>query len=293
MIKESFTEGDFSQCSCNVSMKQEKEKMLMKKVRKRRKVCAILAALAMTAGMMPGMTAQAATGQNGEPLEESAGNPSLKLWYDEMAGTNASGNAYDNSESFYKALPIGNGRVGAMVYGNYPNEKFDLNEATFWSGGPGTNDRAGAADKFEEAQQLVYKGQYSQADSFVSSNIIGGGEAKYQSVGTLELAFGHDKVSDYSRQLDLNTGVVSSQYVYEGKTYQRESFVSYPDDVMVTRITCDTPGSVSFTAKYSSSLTGQYEVSTEGDDTGNGRACRRRGWCKLCFVVSDADKGTE
>ena len=65
----------------------------------------------------------------------------------------------------------------------------------------------------------------------------------------------------------MNTGVVSSQYTYDGKQYLRESFVSYPDEIMVTRITCDTPGSVSFTAKYSSSLTGQYEVSTDGDDT--------------------------
>ena len=238
----------------------------MKKGKTYRKVCAILTAFAMTATFMPGVTAQAAPEQT-DPIQSSSGNPSLKLWYDEMAGTNASGNAYDNSESFYKALPIGNGRVGAMVYGNYPTEKFDLNEATFWSGGPGKNDKAGAADKIDQAKQLVYDGQYSQADSFVSSNIIGGGEAKYQSVGTLELQFGHDEVSDYSRQLDMNTGVVSSQYTYDGRQYLRESFVSYPDEIMVTRITCDTPGSVSFTAKYSSSLTGQYEVSTDGDDT--------------------------
>ena len=238
----------------------------MKKGKTYRKVCAILTAFAMTATFMPGVTAQAAPDQT-DPIQSSSGNPSLKLWYDEMAGTNASGNAYDNSESFYKALPIGNGRVGAMVYGNYPTEKFDLNEATFWSGGPGKNDKAGAADKIDQAKQLVYDGQYSQADSFVSSNIIGGGEAKYQSVGTLELQFGHDEVSDYSRQLDMNTGVVSSQYTYDGKQYLRESFVSYPDEIMVTRITCDTLGSVSFTAKYSSSLTGQYEVSTDGDDT--------------------------
>ena len=93
----------------------------MKKGKTYRKVCAILTAFAMTATFMPGVTAQAAPDQT-DPIQSSSGNPSLKLWYDEMAGTNASGNAYDNSESFYKALPIGNGRVGAMVYGNYPTE---------------------------------------------------------------------------------------------------------------------------------------------------------------------------
>lgn len=120
----------------------------MRKRAKYRKACAILTAFAMTATFMPGMAVQAAPEQT-EPVQVSSENPSLKLWYDEMAGTNASGNAYDTSESFYKALPIGNGRVGAMVYGNYPTEKFDLNEATFWSGGPGKNDKAGAADKID------------------------------------------------------------------------------------------------------------------------------------------------
>lgn len=184
-----------------------------------------------------------------------------------MAGTNASGNPYDNNESFYKAMPIGNGRIGAMVYGNYPDEKIDLNEATFWSGGPGTNDKAGAADKIAQAQALEYAGKYTDADTYITNNLIGGGEAKYQSVGDLELAFGHTDVTNYSRQLDMNTGVVSCDYDCDGKTYHRESFVSYPDQVLVTKISCTTPGSISLTAKYGCSLTGQFAVSTDGSDT--------------------------
>jgi len=140
----------------------------------------------------------------------------LKLWYNSMAGTNFSGNAYDLNESFYKALPLGNGRIGAMVYGNYPNEKIDLNEATFWSSGPGNNNKAGAANLLKTAQDQLFAGQYIAGSNTVA-NMIGGGEAKYQSVGDLTLAFGHSSVSGYSRQLDMNTGVVSCGYTYNGK----------------------------------------------------------------------------
>lgn len=196
----------------------------------------------------------------------AASDNDLILWYNSMAGTNFSGNAYDNNESFYKALPLGNGRIGAMVYGNYPDERIDLNECTFWSSGPGNNNKAGAANLLKTAQDQLFAGQYKNGDDTISK-MIGGGQAKYQSIGELNLAFGHNTVSGYSRQLDMNTGVVSSDYTYNGKKYRRESFVSYPDQVMVTKITCSSAGSISFTASYSSSLTGQYSVSTAGSDT--------------------------
>ncbi len=190
----------------------------------------------------------------------------LKLWYNSMAGTNFSGNAYDNNEAFYKALPLGNGRIGAMVYGNCPDERIDLNEATFWSSGPSNNNKSGAANSLKTAQDQMFAENYTAGTNTVKG-MIGGGEAKYQSVGNLKLAFGHSTVSNYSRQLDMNTGVVSSDYIYNGKSYHRESFVSYPDQVMVTKITCNSAGSVSFTASYECSLTGQYTLSTAGSDT--------------------------
>jgi len=191
----------------------------------------------------------------------------LKLYYQSMAGTNFSGDPYDINEAFYKALPLGNGRIGAMVYGNYPDERIDLNESTFWSGGPGSNDKSGAANSLKTAQDQLFSGQYKTGDTTIKNNMIGGGEARYQSVGDLMLSFGHSSASNYSRQLDMNTGVVSCDYTYNGKTYHRESFVSYPDQVMVTKITCNSTGSISFTASYESSLTDQYTVSTSGPDT--------------------------
>ncbi len=229
----------------------------------------ILAGVLITSGNLPfsGYKSMAASQDMVETEDAIIQDNDLTLLYNSMAGSNFSGNPYDNNESFYKALPLGNGRIGAMVYGNYPDERIDLNEATFWSSGPGNNNRAGAANSLKTAQDQLFAGQYTNGSTTIAKSMIGGGEAKYQSIGDLKLSFGHSSVSNYSRQLDMNTGVVSSDYTYNGKKYHRESFVSYPDQIMVTKITCSSPGSISLTAAYESSLSGQYTVSTSGNDT--------------------------
>ncbi len=189
----------------------------------------------------------------------------LILRYDSMAGFVNTDNAFNNDESFYKALPIGNGRIGAMVYGNCPDELIDINECTVWSSGPGSNNREGGASHIKEAQDLIKNGRYNDANGVVGRYLIGGGEAKYQKVGALKLSFGHERVGDYSRQLDMNDAVSRTEYTFNGKKYTRESFVSHPDQVIVTRITCDSPNSVSLTAGYDGVLNGG--VTTDGNDT--------------------------
>ena len=191
----------------------------------------------------------------------------LVLHYDSAAGTAFSGNAWDNDESFYKALPLGNGRIGAMVYGNCPTERFDLNEATFWSGCPGSNNKKVSSDTMEQCWQQMLAGDYPAADRTIGSGMIGGGMAKYQSIGTLNLDTGHRDVTDYERHLDMNTAIAGCSYSCGGKKYNRESFVSHPDQVLVTRITCNTAGGVSLTASYDCSLKDQFSVETEGNDT--------------------------
>ena len=189
----------------------------------------------------------------------------LVLRYDSMAGFVNTDNAFNNDESFYKALPLGNGRIGAMVYGNCPDELIDINECTVWSSGPGSNNSGGAASHVREVQDLIKNGRYNDANSIVGQYFIGGGEAKYQKVGALKLSFGHERVGDYSRELDMNDAVSRTVYTFSGKKYTRETFVSHPDQVMVTRITCDSPGSVSLTAGYDGVLNGR--VYTDGSDT--------------------------
>ena len=189
----------------------------------------------------------------------------LVLRYNTMAGYTSTDNAFNNDESFYKALPLGNGRIGAMAYGNYPDELIDLNECTVWSSGPGSNNREGGANHIKEIQDYIKNGKFNDANSLVGRYLIGGGEAKYQKVGALKLSFGHKDVTGYSRELDMNDAVARTVYTCNGKKYTRETFVSYPDQVMVTRITCDSPSSVSLSAGYDGVLNGG--VTTDGNDT--------------------------
>ena len=228
-----------------------------------KKTAAALCAAVMTAAIalpMPLTTTIPA-------LAVTDSDPDLILHYDSPAGTKLGDNAWDNGDSFYKALPIGNGRIGAMVYGNCPTERFDLNESTFWSGNPGSNNRIVSSDTMEHAWQQMLAGDYPGADGTIGMNMIGGGMAKFQSVGTLNLDTGHRDVAGYERHLDMNTGVCGCTYSAGGSQYVRESFVSHPDQVMVTRISCSSAGGVSLTASYDCSLTGQFSVETDGNDT--------------------------
>ncbi len=237
---------------------------------KRLLICLIVIALLIATGSVfafsgifgkrrPSVEPQTAKPKSDDELDD------LKLWYDTMAGNNHSGDPNDLEESVYKALPQGNGRLGVMIYGNYPDEHIELNEATFWSAGPGTNDKDGAADHIGKAQELALSDDLVGAHEYVEKHLIGGYEAKYQSVGSLDLRFGHDTVSEYQRELDMRTGLVTADYVYNGVKYHRESFVSYPDQVMVMRITADKAGAITMTAEYDCSLAGQFERSAEGD----------------------------
>ena len=223
---------------------------------------------------------------------DSGYDPDLVMHYTTQAGTHSTDNAFDNDESFYKALPIGNGRIGAMIYGNTPTEWIDLNECTVWSAGPGSNDREGAAGYLKEAQGLLSQGKYTEASDLVGSKMIGGGQAKYQKVGMLKIASGHENVSDYSRQLDMNTGVATTTYTCGGKRYKQESFVSHPDQVMVMRISCETAGGVSCQIGYDGLLNG--DVAIDGDTliaTGHGDDdCWTRGavyYCSRTKVIPD------
>jgi len=189
----------------------------------------------------------------------------LVMRYTKSAGNVNTNNAFNNNESFYKALPVGNGRIGGMVYGNCPDELIDLNECTVWSSGPSNNNKDGAANYLKEAQNLLKDGKYKAANDLIGSRMIGGGEAKYQMVGGLKLSFGHKNVSGYTRSLDMNDAVARTEYTCNGVKYKRETFVSHPDDVMVTRITADRSGAVSMTLGYENVLNGG--VSTDGNDT--------------------------
>jgi alpha-L-fucosidase 2 len=162
----------------------------------------------------------------------------LKLWYN-----NPSGKVWEN------ALPIGNGRLGAMIYGNVEKETIQLNEHTVWSGSPNRNDNPLALDSLALIRQLIYDGKRKEAERVVNNSIItkkSHGQ-KFEPVGSLQLAFeGHDNFSNYSRELDIERAVTKTSYTVGGVTYTREALASFPDRVVVMRLTASKPGSISF-----------------------------------------------
>ncbi|MCW3099635.1 MAG: hypothetical protein JWL77_5253, partial [Chthonomonadaceae bacterium] len=171
-------------------------------------------------------------------------NPApLALWYDQPA------------TEWLQALPIGNGRLAAMVYGGTSKETLQLNEGTLWAGGPHDYDNPEALNALPQIRQLVFANELKRAQDLVNAHFMGRptGQAPYQTVGNLELDFGASAaVTDYRRQLDLDTALLSASYNAEGVRYLRETFASAPDQVIVLRLTADHPGKISFTLRYTS-----------------------------------------
>lgn len=161
-----------------------------------------------------------------------------RLWYREPAN------------DFLQALPLGNGRLGAMAYGGVESDVFELNVDTLWSGGPGRGDRLGASDQLEAVRAAVVGDQnYAAADRLIRQT-LGPFTQAYQPLATLSLDFGTQKpYSDYRRSLDLDQSVHTVSFEHDGVRFTRESFVSAPSGVMVIRLAADVPGAVSFTAR--------------------------------------------
>jgi alpha-L-fucosidase 2 len=167
----------------------------------------------------------------------------LKLWYKQP-----SGNTWEN------ALPIGNGRLGAMIYGNVDKETIQLNESTVWSGSPNRNDNPLALDSLAIIRQLIFDGKQKEAERIANRVIItkkSHGQM-FQPVGSLQLAFnGHDNYINYYRELDIEKAKTKTSYTVDNVTYTRESLASFPDGVIVMRLTASKPGSISFIASFS------------------------------------------
>lgn len=166
-------------------------------------------------------------------------NPSTLLWYTSPA------------EKWEDALPVGNGRIGAMIFGNYGEERIQLNEETYWSGGPYSTVVKGGYKVLPEIQKLVFEEKYLQAHKLYGRHLMGYPveQMKYQSLGNLHLFFDNqDKVTDYKRWLNMEEGVAGVSYVSNGITYERNVYASAPDQVIVIRLTADKPASISFKA---------------------------------------------
>ena len=166
----------------------------------------------------------------------------LKLWYN-----NPSGEKWEN------ALPIGNGRLGAMVYGNVSNEIIQLNEHTLWTGGPNRNDNPGCLDSLPVLRKMIFEGNQKEAEQLANRVIISKKSQgqMFEPAGELNLAFkGHENYTNYYRELDIEKAIAKITYQAADVTYTREVLASIPDRVIVMHLTANKAGHVSFTAFY-------------------------------------------
>ena len=168
------------------------------------------------------------------------------------------------AQKWAEALPVGNGRLGAMVFGKTDRERLQLNEQTIWTGQPYDPTRPGGPKALPEIQKLVFEGKWFEAEALFAKKMMGKpDQMKYQPLGDLFLEFpGHTNVMDYCRTLDLNTAIAGVSYSVDGVTFKREVFSSAQDQVMVVRLTADKPGSLSFNTL----LCGITNTNTPGDE---------------------------
>lgn len=163
------------------------------------------------------------------------------LWYKQPAN------------NWNEALPIGNGRIGGMVFGNVERDKIQLNEETVWAGGPGNNvPLHDVYPNIQKMRQLLFAGNYEAAQNLAEEtfprwnpedNNYG---MPYQTVGDLLLNFGQVNYRNYKRTLDIQNAISTLSYEANGVHYQREYFVSFPQQVMVVHLTADMLGKINF-----------------------------------------------
>ncbi|MDR0521648.1 MAG: glycoside hydrolase family 95 protein, partial [Planctomycetaceae bacterium] len=163
----------------------------------------------------------------------------LKLRYDAPA------------EQWTEALPLGNGRLGAMVFGNVPQEKIQLNEDTIWAGSPNNNYNPKALEALPEIRKRMFEKKWKEAQILAEETMTSPTNhgMPYQTAGNLNIAFpNHGSAENYSRELDLNTAVSTVRYTVDGTEYRRETFAALTGQVIVVRLTASQKGKINFTA---------------------------------------------
>jgi alpha-L-fucosidase 2 len=165
----------------------------------------------------------------------------LKLWYDKPA------------KEWVEALPLGNGRLGAMVFGDPQKETIQLNENTFWAGQPNRNDNPNAKAVLDEVRKLIFDGKYREAQQLVNEKFISKTShgMPYQTIGNIELTFeGHERYDRYYRELDLETASTTSRYAVKGTVFETKVFASLADNVIIAKISAPKRSSLQFSVSF-------------------------------------------
>lgn len=182
-----------------------------------------------------------------------------RLWYKQPASV------------WEEALPLGNGKLGAMVFGDTQQERIALNEDSVWYGGPRDRNNPDALANLGEIRSLLSEGRLKEAHDLSVMALSGVPETQrhYMPLGDLQLVFRYadnDTIESYSRELDVSSGIAAVSYSKGDIAYRRESFASFPDEVLVTRLTASKPGSISFTARLQRGRNRYYDELVKADD---------------------------
>lgn len=223
---------------------------------------------AVGAGLaLAGLAPSAVRAATPSPAWDSTGEDALKLWYRRPA------------TRWVEALPLGNGRLGAMVWGGIEHERLQLNEDTLYAGGPYEADTSGALEALPEVRRLIFAGEYAQAEALANAKMMARPlkQMPYQPLADVVLDFRDiPDISDYRRELDLDTAITRTQFKTWKTAHTREAFVSPVDQCIVMRVATDRPGAINLRISLDSDQ--QTQVSAEdGALLLRGRNSGRRG----------------
>ena len=173
------------------------------------------------------------------------------LWYDRPA------------KIWLEALPLGNSHMGAMVYGGTEVEEIQLNEESFWSGGPHHNNSPRSLQRLPEVRRLIFEGREKEAEDIINKDFITGPHGmRYLTLGSLRLRFadGQAPVKDYRRELNLAKALSTVTYEQQGVRFVRKTFSSLADGIVVMQLTASAPGAISFTLRHDCPLPSRAEA---------------------------------
>ena len=201
---------------------------------------------------LPVLLSGVANGQSEKPM---------RLWFNKPANASLADNknGWINNEEWLKALPIGNGFLGAMIFGDVNKERIQLNEKSLWSGSHNDSDNPKAYPSLDEIRQLLWAGKYKEATELTNRSQVcqgagsGNGNGSgapfgcFQTLGDLWIDFGKsDPFQAYHRELDMNNGVVQVSYLQNDIQFKREIFTSFPDRALVIRLSANKKGALNF-----------------------------------------------
>ncbi len=183
-------------------------------------------------------------------------NPSLTLWYDKPAS------------NWTEALPIGNGRLGGMIYGGTENETIQFNEETLWSGQPHDYAHPGAYQYLDKIRNLLWAGKQDEATNLANEQFMSQpfGQQCYEPFGNILLNFpGHEHAANYLRKLDLEDAISSVTYEVDGVKFKREVFASNPEQSIVLHLESSKDEALNFSIDMDSPHS-NYTVSVDGNE---------------------------